>query len=175
MEVFPCSGVPYAGESDCSQPNPGITYVYKGEPNWPENGEQVNLEDDQLNDSLLKMEGPKVERQGQMQQQIACELFTNSDCQYNGASCCDNLVEDQKESCSLHDAEDDEINEPCLTSENSLSIVDVIESESPNNNREGELSFPDPTWLEEDKSVALWVKVYALSKFSFLLYVGGFF
>ncbi|XP_061338628.1 histone-lysine N-methyltransferase SUVR5-like [Gastrolobium bilobum] len=157
MEVLPCSGVQYAGESDCPQQSSGTAFVCQGEPNCLENGEQVKLEDDRLNDSLLKMEGPQIERQDRVQQ-IGCELLTNSDCQCSGASCCDRQVEDQKESCSFHDVEDDEINEPFLTCENSLSIVDNIESESANNSREGELSFSEPTWLEGDESVALWCK-----------------
>jgi hypothetical protein len=70
------------------------------------------------------------------------------------------------------------INERYLTSENSLSAVDTIESESPNNGREGDLSFSEPKWLEGDESVALWVKVTKclfLLKFSCLLSVEHFF
>lgn len=158
MEVLPCSGVQYAGESDCPQQSSGTAFVYQGEPNCPENGELVKLGNDRLNDSLLKMEGPQMVRQGQGQR-TTCELLTNSDCQCSGASGCDCQVEDQKESCSFHEIEDDEINEPCLTSENTRFIVDTIEGESPNNSREGELSFSEPTWLKGDESVALWVKV----------------
>ncbi|KAK7263044.1 hypothetical protein RJT34_30628 [Clitoria ternatea] len=150
MEVLPCSGAQCAGESDCSQLSSGAAFVYQGEPNCPENGDH----DDRRKDSLLK-EGPAIERHGQMQQTV-CELLSKSDCQCGGASCCDCQVEWKKESCSLHCVEDDEINEFCF--ENSFSIVDTIESESPNNGREGELSFTEPTWLKGDESVALWVK-----------------
>ncbi|KAK7359933.1 hypothetical protein VNO77_01902 [Canavalia gladiata] len=155
MEVLPCSGIQYAEESDCPQLSSGTAFVCQGEPNCPESGDQVKLEDNRLNDSLL-MEGPHIERQGQVQQTV-CELMTNSDCQGSGASC-DCQVEGHKESYSFHDVEDDEINEPCLNFEDSLSIADPIESELPNNSREGELSFSEPTWLMGDESVALWVK-----------------
>ncbi|KAK7263045.1 hypothetical protein RJT34_30629 [Clitoria ternatea] len=147
MEVLPCSGAQCAGESDCSQLSSGAAFVYQGEPSCLEN-------DDQWKNSFL-VEGSEVERQGLVQQN-ACELLSNSDCQCGAASCCDCQVEGQKESNSLHDGEDGEINE-CF-SENSLSIVERIESESPNNIRDGELSFTEPIWLKGDESVALWVK-----------------
>ncbi|KAJ1436574.1 Zinc finger C2H2-type [Sesbania bispinosa] len=115
----------------------GTAYVYQGEANCPENGKQ--LEADQLKDSLLKMEEPHMKRQGQVQH-ISCKHLTNSDCKGSGVC--------------FHD----EINETFLTSENSLSIVRMIESESQNNSREGELPFSEPTWLQGDESVALWVK-----------------
>ncbi|RDX66736.1 Histone-lysine N-methyltransferase SUVR5, partial [Mucuna pruriens] len=142
MEVLPCSGVQYAGGSDCSQPTSGTTFVNQGEPNCPDS---------------LQMEGLQIERQGQMQQTV-CELVANINCQCGGASCCDCQVEGQKESYSFHDVEVDEINESCLALENSVCIADTIESESPNGSREVELSFSEPTWLKGDESVALWVK-----------------
>ncbi|TKY70507.1 Histone-lysine N-methyltransferase SUVR5 [Spatholobus suberectus] len=150
MEVLPCSGVQYAGESDCPQQSSGTAFVYQKEPNCPENGEQVKLAAAQLNESSHKMQGPHIERQG--------DLSTNSDYQCIGASCCDCQVDDQNEYCGFHDFEEDMINEPCLASENSISVVDTIESESPNNSREGDLSCSEPKWLEGDGSVALWVK-----------------
>ncbi|XP_027345403.1 histone-lysine N-methyltransferase SUVR5-like [Abrus precatorius] len=155
MEVLPCSGVQYAGESDCPQPSSGTALVYQGEPNCPENCDQVKLEDDQMSDSLL-MDGPQIERKSQGQQ-TACELL-NTDCQCREASYCDCQVEGQKDSYSFHNVEDDEIKEPCLTFENSLSIPDTIESESPDNSEERELSFSEPTWLTGDEPLALWVK-----------------
>lgn len=142
MEVLPCSGT---------------AFVYQGEPNCPVNGDQVKLADDRLNESSNKMEAPQIERQGEGKQTV-CDLLNNSDCQCIGASCCDCQVEDKKEYCGFHDFEH-VINEPCLTSVNSLSVVDTIESESPNSSREGDLSFSEPVWLEGDGSVALWVKV----------------
>jgi len=152
MEVLPCSGVQYAGESDCNQQSSGTAFVYQEEPNCAENSEQVKLAAAaQLNESSHKMQGPQIERQ--------CGLSTNSDCQCIGASCCDCQVDDQNDYCGLHDFEEDIINEPCLTSDNSISVVDTIESESPNNSREGDLSCSEPKWLEGDGSVALWVKV----------------
>ena len=176
MEVLPCSGVQYTGESDCPQQSPGTAFLYQGEPNCPENGEQVKLADGQLNESSHKIEGAQIERQGE-EKQTVCDLSTNSDFQCIRDSGCDCQVEDQKEYCGFQDIEEDVINEPCLTSENSFTVVDTIESESPNN-REGELSFSEPKWLEGDGSVALWVKVAifaVLSTFSWLLSVEGFF
>lgn len=163
MEVLPCSGVQYAGESDCPQQSSGTTFVYQEKPNCPENGEQVKLTA-QLNESSHKMQGSQVERQG--------DLSTNSDCQCIGASCCDYRVGDQNEYCGFHDFEEDMINESSLISDNSISVVDTIESESPNNSREGDLSCSEPKWLEGDGSLALWVKVTIflfLMKFTILL------
>ncbi|KAI4314897.1 hypothetical protein L6164_027760 [Bauhinia variegata] len=157
MEVLPSSGVQYAGESDCPRQSSETDFVYQGEHNHPVNGEQVKMEDGQLNDASVDVEGHQIERQGEGQETVG-EFLINSDCQCSGASCCDCQVEDQKEPCGFHDFEDDQINEPCLTSDNSLPIVDTIESESPNNTGEGELSHSEPTWLEGDESVALWVK-----------------
>ncbi|KHN36168.1 Histone-lysine N-methyltransferase SUVR5 [Glycine soja] len=148
MEVLPCSGVQYAGESDCPQQSSGTAFVYQEQPNCPENGEHVNFVAAQLNESSHKMQGPQIER----------HLSTNSDCQCIGTSCCDCQVDDQHEYCGFHDFEEDMINEPCLTSENFISVVDTIEIESPNNSREGDLSCSEPKWLEGDESVALWVK-----------------
>lgn len=51
--------------------------------------------------------------------------------------------------------EDDKMNEPGLTSENTPSTVEMIESESPNNNR---VSFFK--WLAKDEPTAVWFKVY---------------
>lgn len=156
MEVLPCSGVQYVGESDCPQRSSGTVFVYQEEPNCPANGEQPKLVDCQLNESSHRMQGPETERQGEGTQTI-CDLSTNSDCQCDGASCYD--CQGEKEYFGFHDFEEDMINERCLTSENSLSVVDTIESESPNNGREGDLSFSEPKWLQGDGSVALWVKV----------------
>lgn len=151
MEVLPCSGVQYAGDSDCPQRSSGTAFVFQEEPSFPENGELAKLADGQLNESLDEMQGAQIERKGEGKQ-------TNSDCQCIGASCCDCQVEDQKLDCRFNYFEGDVENEPCLASENTLSVVDTIESESPNNNREGDLLFSEPKWLEGDESVALWVK-----------------
>ncbi|XP_029127593.1 histone-lysine N-methyltransferase SUVR5 isoform X3 [Cajanus cajan] len=150
MEVLPCSGVQYAGESDCPQQSSGTAFVYQEEPNFPENSEQVKLAASQLNESSHKMPLHQIEREG--------DLSTNSDCQYIGASSCDCQVDDHNEYCGFHDFEEDMINEACLTSDNSIAIVDTIESESPNNSRDGDWSCAEPKWLEGDGSIALWVK-----------------
>ncbi|KAL4314282.1 histone-lysine N-methyltransferase SUVR5 isoform X1 [Arachis ipaensis] len=156
MEVLPCSGVQCTGESDRPQQNPGTAFLYQGEPNYPENGQQVKFGDSQLNELSHKMEGSQIEKQGE-EKWTVCHLSTNSDVQCSRDSGCGFQGEDQKEDSALDDLDDDLINEPCLTSENSLLVVDTIESESPNN-REGDLSFSEPKWLEGDEPVALWVK-----------------
>lgn len=158
MEILPCSGVQYAGESDCPQRGSGTAFVYQEEPNCPENVEQAKLVDGQLNGSLHNMQELEIERRDDGTQNVA-DLLTNSNCQCNGASCCNCQGEDQKGYGGFHDFDEDMINERYLTSENSLSVVDTIDSESPNNGREGDLSFSEPKWLEGDASVALWVKV----------------
>ncbi|KAF7828800.1 histone-lysine N-methyltransferase SUVR5 [Senna tora] len=150
MEVLPCSGVQYAAESDCPQQSSGTSFVYQGEPSR-EDSDRVKPENGQLNDSLLKMEGPQIEKQGEGQDTVG-EPSVNPDWQCSGVSCCDCQVVDQKESSGFHGFEEDEIDEPCLP------FVDTIESESPNNSRDGELPLSEPTWLKGDESVALWVK-----------------
>lgn len=157
MEVLPCSGVQYAGESDCPQRSSGTAFVYQEEPNCPENVEQAKLADGQLNGSLHNMQELEIERRDDGSQNVS-DLLTNSNCQCNGASYCNCQGEEQKNYGGFHDFDEDMINERYLTSENSLSVVDTIESESPNNGREGDLSFSEPKWLEGDASVALWVK-----------------
>lgn len=173
MEVLPCSGVQYAGESDRPQQGSETVFAYQEESDCPSNGERAKLADDQMNESLHKMQD--MERQGE-EAQTVCDVLTNSDCQCNGASCSDCQAQDQKEYCGFNDFEEGMINERCLTTENSLSVVDTIESESPNNGMEGDFSLSEPKWLEGDESVALWVKVskcVLLSKFSCLLSVEG--
>ncbi|XP_058760231.1 histone-lysine N-methyltransferase SUVR5-like isoform X1 [Vicia villosa] len=157
MEVLPCSGVQYAGESDCPQRGSETTFIYQEEPSCPENAEHAKLADDPLNESLHNMQGPEIEMQDDGTQNV-CAPLTNSNCQCNGASCCDCQAEDQKNYSGFVDFDDEMMNERYLTSENSLAVHDTIENESPNNGREGDLSFSEPQWLEGDESVALWVK-----------------
>ncbi|KAL5557205.1 hypothetical protein UlMin_039441 [Ulmus minor] len=92
------------------------------------------------------------------------DMQTSEGC-CNGASR-DSQVHGQKSCCGLnsYDHDDDGANEQNDCAENSLAsenchlIVDTIENELPNGNREGELSFSEPAWLEGDESIALWVK-----------------
>lgn len=141
MEVLPCSGVQYVGEADCSQPSSGMAFTYDGESNSLEHGKQDQLAD-RLDDLLLNVEGPQIEKQAEVQGTV--DELPTSEGHCSGASY-----------CGSHDFEDDE---PCMVSENSHIIVDTIEGELPNN-REEESSLSEPTWLEGDESVALWVKV----------------
>ncbi|XP_057416486.1 histone-lysine N-methyltransferase SUVR5-like isoform X2 [Lotus japonicus] len=152
-KVLPCSDTQRAVESDRSQLNLGTSYLYQEEPiNCVENREDDMFEyGGQLNDSLLK----KTEGRGP----TVSEILANSYCQNAGALVFDSQVENQEKPCSLHAIADNDINEPRLTSENSLSMVDLIENESPNTGREGALSFSEPAWLEgEEETMALWVK-----------------
>ncbi|GMY11618.1 histone-lysine N-methyltransferase SUVR5 isoform X1 [Fagus crenata] len=161
MEVLPCSGVQYVGESDCSQQNSGTAFIYDGESNCLEHGKQVQMADGIPGNLLLNVEGPQIEKQGEVKGTV--DELPTSEGHYSGASYCDSQLEDQNLSCGSHDFEDDDINvqnyctDPCITSENSHIIVHTIEGELPNN-REEESSLSEPTWLEGDESVALWVK-----------------
>jgi len=110
MEVLPCSGVQYAGESDCPQRGSGTAFVYQEEPNCPENVEQAKLADSQLNGSLHNMEGVEIERRDDRIQNVS-DLLTNSNCQCNGASCGNCQGEDQKDYGGFHDFDEDMINE----------------------------------------------------------------
>ena len=168
MEVLPWSGVQHAGDSDCPQQSSGTAYLYQGKPNCSVDGEQGKLEDGQVNDLSLKMGGPQINSQGEGQEAV-CDLSTNPDCHCIEGSCCECQVEDQKDSFDFHGLEDDEMNEPYSTSENPLPIVDTIEGESLNNSKEGQLSVSEPTWLDSDESVALWVKVIYIYIYSELL------
>lgn len=169
MEVLPCSGVQYVGESDCPQQSSGKDFVYDGEGNCIVDGKQVHLAENRPDDVLLNMERPQLEREGGAEVTVDGLPTTEGYC--NGASY-DSQVEGQRLSCGSHGYEDDDANahnyctESSLASENCHLIVDTIESELPNNNRYGESSLIEPTWLEGDESVALWVKVLFVS-FSF--------
>ncbi|XP_048334681.2 histone-lysine N-methyltransferase SUVR5 isoform X3 [Ziziphus jujuba] len=107
------------------------------------------------------MEIPQLEREGGAEVTVDGLPSTEGNC--NGASH-DSQVEGQRLSCGSHGYEDDDASaqnyctESSLASENCHLIVDTIESELPNNNRDGESSLIEPTWLEGDESVALWVK-----------------
>lgn len=165
MEVLPCSGVQYAGDSDCPQQTSGKDFIYDGESNCVEHVKQDELAEGRLDDILFNVKGPQIEREGGAQVTVD-ELPISGHC--NGAFH-DSRVEGQKLSCGSHGHEDDDPNaqnyctDTCLDSENCQLIVDNIESELPNR----EPSIIEPTWLEGDESVALWVKVLVVSFFIF--------
>lgn len=162
MEVLPCSSVQCVGQSDCPQSSV-TTSVYDGESNCLEHENQAQVADGRVDDLLPNVEGPQLGRQGEVQEAVD-ELHNSERCQ-NGASIFDCQVEVQKSSSGSLDLEDDDINalnyctEPGLNSDNGQLIVDSMESELPNNSREGESSRSESTWLDSDESVALWVKV----------------
>ncbi|KAK9012183.1 hypothetical protein V6N11_040252 [Hibiscus sabdariffa] len=162
MEVLPCSGIQYAADSDCAQPIPETPLTYDKESNCLEQKKQVQVADIRMDDLLLSNEEKQEGRQDIVQGtraelQVSEELHSVSsyyDCQAEG----------QRLSCGSHDDEYDNSNaqncftEPYFTSEDSNLLVNTIQSESPSNNMEGELSLSEPKWLEHDESVALWVK-----------------
>ncbi|TYH29058.1 hypothetical protein ES288_A02G194200v1 [Gossypium darwinii] len=162
MEVLPCSGVQYVADSDCAQPSPEATFTYDRESNCLEQKKQVQVADSRMDGLLLTNEGNQEGRQDEGQG-TRVELPISED-HHSGSSYYDCQAEGQRLSCGSHDDEYDDLNAqncctgPYLTSENSHVLVNTIESESPINNREGELSLSEPKWLEHDESVALWVK-----------------
>ncbi|KAK9285293.1 hypothetical protein L1049_024484 [Liquidambar formosana] len=165
MEVLPCSGVQYVGETDCPQQSSGTSFIYDGESNCPEHGKHVHVADGRVDELVINVEGTQIERQGEGHGMLN-ELPT-SDGLCSGASYLDCQLEGQNLYSISPNFEDDDLtarnhctehNESLLASENSHLIVNTIESELPSNNREGESSLSEPKWLEQDESVALWVK-----------------
>lgn len=160
MEVLPHSGVQYVGELDAKQSS-GTEFVDNGESNCVQHENQVQMTNGKMDDMLSNVEGPVSERRGEGQR-TGEELPSSG--HLGGVSYFDCQLEGQGLSCGSHDFEDDDVNAqnectgPCQASENSNLIVDTIESEVPNDNKEGESSFSEPKWLEHDESVALWVK-----------------
>uniref|UniRef100_A0A6N2N823 Histone-lysine N-methyltransferase n=1 Tax=Salix viminalis TaxID=40686 RepID=A0A6N2N823_SALVM len=154
MDVLPCNGVRYVGESDCERQSSGTDFTY-GESNGFKCVEQVEMDDGRLNDLSLNVEESRIERQSEGQGTVD-KLHVSE----HGTSYSDCKVENQRLS---RDFGEDDINvqnyytESYAASENSNLIVDTIESE-PNNCRYGEPSLLEPNWLEHDESVALWVK-----------------
>lgn len=171
MEVLPSSGVQYVGESDCAQQNSGTSFTYDGESNSFEQVKQVQMVDSGVNILSPVGEGSQIERQSDGKG--AANGLPLSEGHQSGPSYSDVQVESQKLSGDSHDLEDDDLNvqnsctEPCEAPENFNLIVDSVESE-PTNNRDGESeSLLEPKWLEQDESVALWVKVNGVYFFTF--------
>ena len=165
MEVLSCSGVQYVGESDCPQQSSGTTFIFDGESDCVERGQQVQLADDKMDKLVLNAEGCQKEKQGEGERRVN-ELPADGHC--GGALYFDYAVGDQKQPCNSLYFEDDNLNlqngctEPCLASDSSHLIVDTIESEVLSNIGEEGLSVSEPKWLEQDEAVPLWVKVLML-------------
>ncbi|XAR73921.1 Histone-lysine N-methyltransferase [Bertholletia excelsa] len=166
MEVLPCSGVCYVGESDCPQQGSGTTFMFNGESKCLEHGEQVKVAEDKANNSVLNVEvnveETPQERQGEAK--LAANDLLNSEGHCHGASYFEFEVEGQKISCDSSDSEDEKLNgqdictESVLASETSHLIVDTIDSGVPSNNKEAESSPLEQKWLEHDEPLAVWVK-----------------
>jgi hypothetical protein len=159
MDLIPCNGVQYVGESDCALQSSGTDFTYDGDSSNFKRVEQVEMNDGRVNDLLQHVEESRIERQSEGQWTVDKLSISKG-----GASYSDFQVESQRLSCDSQDFEEDGINvqdyctEPCTASENSNLIIDTIESE-PNDCKYGEPSLSEPQWLEHDESVALWVKV----------------
>ncbi|GFZ18629.1 histone-lysine N-methyltransferase SUVR5 [Actinidia rufa] len=123
MEVLPFSGVHYVGESDCPDQSSGAGFMYDGESNCLEHGEQVQAADVEVNNLVSKDKGPEKERQREAE--CTVDELPNSDGHYNGASYFELDTEAQNFSCDSHDSvienlnEQDFCDEPCLASETS--------------------------------------------------------
>ncbi|KAG7993858.1 hypothetical protein I3843_01G027000 [Carya illinoinensis] len=159
MEVLPYSGVRYVGESDCAQQSSGTTFTHDNESKCLENGKQVQVADGRQED--LNVEGSRVAKKDEGLGTF--DELPSPEGHCRGAPYCDCQLEGQNLSCGSHDFEVDDVNaqnrslKPCRVSESSHIIVHTIEGELPNNREEGS-SLSEPTWLEGDESVALWVK-----------------
>lgn len=151
MEVLPCSGVQYGGESDCSQQSSGIDLTYGKKPKVDGHGQQVQLTEVRVDGILQSADRPQMERRDGVEGTV--NELRISEKHRNGA--CDGNYDDD------YNDDDDDANE--LASDNCHIVVDTIEGDLPNSIREGESSFAEPTWLEGDESVALWVKVLLIS------------
>lgn len=159
--MLPCSGVQYVGETDCSQQSSGTSFVYDGESNCIERGEQLQMADGRLDELVVHVEEPQREKQGEGHGRLP-----TSEGHCSRASCIGIQFKNQNSSSLPYFGYDDltarnhltERDESSLASENSHLVVDTFESELPSNVREGESSHSEPKWLERDETVALWVK-----------------
>uniref|UniRef100_A0A2P2KG59 Uncharacterized protein n=1 Tax=Rhizophora mucronata TaxID=61149 RepID=A0A2P2KG59_RHIMU len=171
MEVVQCSDVQYVRESDGAQQNSGSGFVYDGESNGFENRKQVHLADGRADNLLLNVDG--IDRQSQGQGMV--DEILMSEGQHTGVSYSDCQVESQRLSCDSYDFEGDDVNEqnyfgePCSASEKVPFVMETTESE-PGSLKDGDLSPLQPNWLENDESVALWVKVSSFVGETFSLF-----
>lgn len=146
MEVLPCSGSKYVGDSECAQPSSGTDFIYE---------RQL----DSGVDRLLNDGGVPEERQEEGQDDLPISESHDS-----GSSFYENHLGSQILSSGSHDFEDDDLNAqnyssgPSLAPENSHPFVDTIGSDSPINIKEGVSTSLKSKLLENDESVALWVK-----------------
>ncbi|CAK9185457.1 unnamed protein product [Ilex paraguariensis] len=162
MEVLPCSGKNYVGESDCPQQRSETGYMYAGKSNCLGHEEQVQMADIKVDDLMIDVEGPQGERQGGGQ--LTVDEFPTSESHYNGDPYDVSQMDGQKSSSDFHDSEDDTFDAqdnstgPGVAPDNSPIIVDTIESGLQSNMREGESFISELKWLEQDEPMAVWVK-----------------
>ncbi|KAK2987494.1 hypothetical protein RJ640_012153 [Escallonia rubra] len=149
MEVLPCSGVCYAGESNCPQQDSGINR--DRESNCLGHAEHVQMADVKLDDIMPTVEGSHEEQQGGVQWIV--------DGNYNGDSSYEFGVEGQKLSCDFHDSEDDSLNaQDSCTGPSGAPDNNSNGTELPSSHREGEFPLSDSNWLGQDEPMAVWVK-----------------
>ncbi|XP_057980671.1 histone-lysine N-methyltransferase SUVR5 [Malania oleifera] len=162
MEVLPCSGIKYVGDSDCPQQGPAAAFIYDGEPNCLEPQKPALVADGEFDGILLNAERPVEEMIGEDQAMFNEVPTSEGHC--SGASYFECEVEGQNLSCDSHDFEDENLDVQnhcmgaCVASENSHLILETIEGELPSNNGDGESFLSETRWPEEDESVAVWVK-----------------
>ncbi|GLU13667.1 hypothetical protein SLE2022_302870 [Rubroshorea leprosula] len=161
MEVLPCSGVQYAGDSDCSQQSSGADVVYNTESNdCFEKRKQVQVQNDRT-DELLEEGNPEERQDDGLGTRGELRV---SEAHHYGSLFNEHQVESQMLSSGSCDFQYDDRNAqncclgPCLSPVNSHSLVDTVESELPMSIKEGESTSSEPKWLGNNESVALWVK-----------------
>ena len=145
MEVLHCSGVQYGGETDCPQQTSSRDLSFDEESKLDKCG-QAQSTSDRVDVTLQGAERPQAERRA--------DALQTSGGHCNGPSHRSPL-EGQDMCCDSLSYNDYDIN----VENNGHLILDTAENDFPNSCREGEPPCVEPTWLEGDKSVALWVKV----------------
>ncbi|KAJ8764536.1 hypothetical protein K2173_006276 [Erythroxylum novogranatense] len=159
MEVLPCSGVQYVGESDGAQQNSGTSFAYSGESNGFEHRNEVQAADARADGLLPNMDKTERSKQGHG----TLDESPMSEGHKIGAPFSDCQAASQRLSCDSYDFNGGNLNmhgyciEPCATSENSHLTVDPFGSE-PSSCKDGDSSHSEPKWLENDEAVALWAK-----------------
>lgn len=153
MEVLPCSGVQYAGESDAQQTSVMDSINNGDSLNYFQRENQVQTANSSMDNLLLNVERPQSGTHGEEGQRMGNQMPAS---------------EEHNSGASDSDFEDDDLfARNCFVgngqaSENSNLVVDTIESELANDVKEGDSSLPEPKWPEHDECAAVWVKVTVL-------------
>ncbi|OVA18624.1 SET domain [Macleaya cordata] len=153
MEILSCSDVQYVGESNCPQRGTGTNFMCNGEP--IEHGKQVQVSDvtHKVDDFVVNEEWPKKDRPGEDQGRVDDLPTSEGICP--GTSYPEHKEEGQEAPCSLNAEKQN--TERCMASDIPLN-VEKIEAKLPSSNGDGESHSPESKWLEQEETVALWVK-----------------